>query len=135
MTGRGLDRTTEVIPRRPWKSKSTFASRPNEQKNTGTRRVSARYDAVLPPFMLIVRSYLGWNYKRDKLNGSNQFLQDICGFLRKSAVSCENLRFPAKICGFLRRSAVFLRNVEIPTKSDNLQKSATNCEFGSVCPF
>ena len=59
--------------------------------------------------------------KRDKLKGTN-------GFLRKSAVSCENLRF---------------QNAVIPRKSDNLQKSAKICEkvrlwlrlSHLVCPF
>ena len=57
MTGQRFHRTTEVMPRRPWKSKSSFASRPIKiSENTGTQRVRARYDEVLPPFISIVRS-------------------------------------------------------------------------------
>ena len=57
MTGQGFHRTTEVIPRRPWKSKSPFASRTiKTSKNTGTQGVHARYDAVLPPIISIIRS-------------------------------------------------------------------------------
>ena len=45
----------------------------------------------------------------------------------------------AKIYGFLRfsaKSAVFCASEMLfPTKSENLQKSAKICEFGSVCPF
>ena len=52
--------------------------------------------------------------KSHKQNATNRFLQ-------KSAVFCENLRLP---------------NAIIPRKSENLQKSAKICEFGSlVCPF
>ena len=57
MTGRRFHRTTEVIPRRPWKSKSPFAPRLIKITiNKGTRGVRASYDAVLPPFISIVRS-------------------------------------------------------------------------------
>ena len=50
--------TTEMIPRRPLKSESPFASRPItiRRKDIGTQRKRARYDAVLPPFISIVRS-------------------------------------------------------------------------------
>ena len=55
MTGRRFRRTTEAIPRRPWKSTSAFASRPIEiSKNTGTQRARARYDLYGP---LVVQSY------------------------------------------------------------------------------
>ena len=57
MTGRRFHRITEVIPRRPWKSKSPFASRPIKISiNKGTRGLHARYDRVLPPFIHIVGS-------------------------------------------------------------------------------
>ena len=57
MTGRRFHRTTEMIPHRPWKAKSPFASRPIKISiNKGTRGVRARYDAVLLPFISIVRS-------------------------------------------------------------------------------
>ena len=53
MTARRFHRTMEVIPRRPWKSKSPFASRPIKTSiNKGTRGVRVRYDTVLPPSML-----------------------------------------------------------------------------------
>ena len=43
MTRRGFHRTTEVIPRRPWKSKSPFASKPIiKSENTGTQAGCAR---------------------------------------------------------------------------------------------
>ena len=61
--------------------------------------------------------------KRDKLNGTKGFLQKSavsCGFLRKSAVSCENLR---------------PRNAVITKKSENLRKSAKNCESRAFVPF
>ena len=58
-----------------------------------------------------------------------------CGFLRKSAVFCENLRFSVKICGFLRFPA--------PSKCWNFQEkgwicenmrfSAKICVLGSLC--
>ena len=47
MIGRRLNRTTEAIPRCPWKAKSAFASRPiriNIMK--ATRRVRTRHDTV-----------------------------------------------------------------------------------------
>ena len=57
MTGRRFHRTTEAIPRRPWKSTSPFASRPMKINiKRGTRGVRARYDVALPPFISIVRS-------------------------------------------------------------------------------
>ena len=57
MTGRRFHRTTEAIPRRPWKAKSPFASRPMKINiKEGTQGVRARYDAVLPPFISFVRS-------------------------------------------------------------------------------
>ena len=53
-------RKTEVIPRRPWKSKSAFASRhitiSRKLKNTRTQGVRARYDALLPPVISIVQA-------------------------------------------------------------------------------
>ena len=59
MTGRRFHRTTEVIPRRPWKSQSRFASRPIQLSiNKGMRgaRARARHDVALPPFISIVPS-------------------------------------------------------------------------------
>ena len=57
MTRRRFHRTTEAIPRRPWKSKSPFASRPMKiNTKEGTRGVRARYDAALPPFISVVRA-------------------------------------------------------------------------------
>ena len=55
--------------------------------------------------------------KRDKLHGTN-------GYLRKSAVFCENLRFPAVFCENLR-----LPNAIIPRKSKNLRKTANSAPF------
>ena len=56
MTGRRFHRTTPAIPRRPWKSKSPFASRPLKTSiKKGTRGVRTRYDTVLPPFISDVR--------------------------------------------------------------------------------
>ena len=47
----------EAIPRRPWKSKNPFASRPMKISiERATQGVRARYDAVLPPFIPVVRS-------------------------------------------------------------------------------
>ena len=60
MTWRRFNRAREVIPRRPWKSKSPFASRPMKTSiNKGTRGVRARYDAVRPPSHgpTVVQSY------------------------------------------------------------------------------
>ena len=55
MTGRRFHRTTEAIPRRPWKSKSPFAFRPMQISiKRWTRGVCARYDAVLPPLISVV---------------------------------------------------------------------------------
>ena len=57
MTGRRFHRTTEAIPRRPWKSKSPFASRPIYISiEKGMRGARARYDTVRLPFISIVRS-------------------------------------------------------------------------------
>ena len=57
MTGRMFHRTKEMIPRRPWKAKSPFASRPIRISiNKGMRGVSVRYVAVLLPFISIIRS-------------------------------------------------------------------------------
>ena len=66
--------------------------------------------------------------KRDKLNGTNQFLQKSavsCGFLRKSAVSS----------GFLRKDAP--PNAVISRKSVNQQKSAKICQkiTANLAPF
>ena len=56
MTGRLFHRTTEVIPRRPWKAKSTFASRPIKMSiKKGTRRVRTRYEKVLLAFISFVQ--------------------------------------------------------------------------------
>ena len=56
MTGRRLHRTTEAIPRRPWKAQSPFASRHIRISiRKGTRGVRTRYDTVLLPFISIVR--------------------------------------------------------------------------------
>ena len=53
MTGRRFHRIMEAIPRRPWKSKIPFAPRPIKTSiNKGTQG----YDAVLPPFISVVRS-------------------------------------------------------------------------------
>ena len=50
-------RTTEVIPRRPWKSKSPLCSRPIRTSiSKGTQGVRARDDAILLPFISILRS-------------------------------------------------------------------------------
>ena len=58
MTGQRFHRTAEVIPRRPWKSKSPFASRPIRTSRNKGQGVRTRYDAaaVLLPFISIVRS-------------------------------------------------------------------------------
>ena len=57
MTGRRFHRTTEAIPRRPWKAKSPFASKPTKISiNWGTQGVRTRYGTVLLPFIPIVRS-------------------------------------------------------------------------------
>ena len=54
MTGRGFHRTTEAIPRRPWKAKRFFVSGPIKTSiKKGTRGVHTRYDAVLLPFISI----------------------------------------------------------------------------------
>ena len=56
MTGRRFHRTMEMIPARPWKSKSPSVSTPiNKVQNKGTQGVRARYGAELPPFISIVR--------------------------------------------------------------------------------
>ena len=56
MTGRGFHCTTEAIPRRPWKAKTSFASGPVKISiKKGTRGVHTRYDTVLLPFISIVR--------------------------------------------------------------------------------
>ena len=63
MTGRRFHCTTEVIPCRPWKSKSPFASRPIKISiKRGTRGVRVRYDAYFPHSFLsygppVVQSY------------------------------------------------------------------------------
>ena len=57
-TGRRFHRTTEVIPRRSWKSKSPLASRHTKtSKNTGTQEVRARGTTrhFLHSFVSIVR--------------------------------------------------------------------------------
>ena len=57
MTGQRLQRTTEAIPRRPWKSKRSFVSKPMKTgKNKGTQGVHVRYDTVVPPLIYIVWS-------------------------------------------------------------------------------
>ena len=67
MTGQKFHRATDMIPRRPWKPKSPFASTPTKiNRSTGTQRVRARCDAVLPPFIPsygppVVQSY--WSPK------------------------------------------------------------------------
>ena len=54
MTGRGFHRTTEAIPRRPWKAKRFFVSRPIKTSiKKGTRGVHTRYDTALLPFISI----------------------------------------------------------------------------------
>ena len=56
MTGRRFHHTTEVIPSRPWKAKSPFASRPMKISiKKGMWGVRTRYDTVLLPFISIVR--------------------------------------------------------------------------------
>ena len=80
--------------------------------------------------LAILGEKLRGGIKKDKLNGTN-------GFLQKSAV----LRFSSKIRGFLRLVLRNLRlqNAVIPRKAKNCKnqrKSAKkNCEFGSFCPF
>ena len=54
--------------------------------------------------------------KRDKLNGTNRFLQN----LRFPAVFCESLRFPAVFCENLHFQMLYFPG--------NLQKSAKICE-------
>ena len=71
------------------------------------------------------------NVIREELKGTNSMGQPgFCKNLRVSAVFCESLRFLAVFCKNLR-----FRNAVIPSKSENLQNSAKNCKFGSVCPF
>ena len=66
------------------------------------------------------------------INGTKGFPQN----LRLAAVFCENLRFPAVFFENLRlRSAVVFRKKRFQEKNEKLQKSAKNCEFGSVCAF
>ena len=91
MTARRFHRATEVIPRRPWKSTSPFASGPIEiSKNTKTQRVHARYDAVFPSFISIVRSpgrpvilvSDSWARKKKKNNKQKihgHFSDGLCG--------------------------------------------------------
>ena len=55
MTGRGFHRTTEVIPRRPWKSKSPFASRPI--KISKTTRTQGRARGTTRHFLQAFPSY------------------------------------------------------------------------------
>ena len=56
MTGRRVQCTMEVLPARPWQSKTFFVSNPMKiSTNKGMRGVRARYDAVLPPNISIVR--------------------------------------------------------------------------------
>ena len=56
MTVRRFHRTTEANPRRPWKAKNPFASRPIKVSiNKGTRGVRTRYDTVPLPFISIAR--------------------------------------------------------------------------------
>ena len=53
---RRFHRTTEAIPRRPWKAEPFFASRPIKISiKKGTRGVRTRYDTVLLPFISTVR--------------------------------------------------------------------------------
>ena len=57
MTGQRFHRTTEAIPRHSWKSKSIFVSRPIKvSTDKGGAKGAPRFDAVLPPFISIVRS-------------------------------------------------------------------------------
>ena len=56
MTGRRFHRTMEMIPARPWQSKSPSASTLIKQcTNKGTQGVQARYGTELPPFISIVQ--------------------------------------------------------------------------------
>ena len=56
MTGRRFHRTTEAIPRRPWKARSPFASRPIRISiKKGTRGMRTTYNTVLRPYISIVR--------------------------------------------------------------------------------
>ena len=56
MTGRRFHRTMEMIPARPWQSKSPSVSTPIKQSTKqGNARVRARYGAELPPFISTVR--------------------------------------------------------------------------------
>ena len=59
---------------------------------------------------------------RDKLHGTNGFLRKICGCLRKSAVSCRNLR---------------LRNAVLPRKTKNLpnQRKSAKKKTANLAPF
>ena len=56
VTGRRFYRTTEAIPRRPWKAKRPFTSRPCKKGiEKGTRGVRVRHGMVLLPFSSIVQ--------------------------------------------------------------------------------
>ena len=55
MTGRRFHRTTEVMQRCPWKSKSPLLPDLLNEAYTTGRGARTRYDAVLPPFISIVR--------------------------------------------------------------------------------
>ena len=56
MSGRRFHCTTEAIPRRPWKAKSPFASKPCQVNiKKGTRGVRTRYNTVRLPLISLLR--------------------------------------------------------------------------------
>ena len=90
MTGRRFHRTTEALPRRPWKAKRFFASRPIKISiKKGTRGVRTRYDTVLFPFISIVprsSSHVGpriclliWLRTRARLRGALSSFKHLLG--------------------------------------------------------
>ena len=105
MAGRRSLSRTEVIPRRPWKSKSPFASRPMKR---------ARHDAVLLPFISIVpstgrpvisaaeKTAFFWDFKMHFSDFGVSWVCNRSGVLASLELSCTRKFIPIRIVwGFL----------------------------------
>ena len=100
----GSHSTGAEMPKSQPRNRSTFKSQTTSRASN--RRRSMQSQPKSPPW--------GGIKKRDKLNGTNRFL-------RKPAVSCENLRLP---------NAIITRNSGTSAKiSENLRKTANLAPF------
>ena len=128
MTGRRFHRITELIPCRPWKSKSPFASRPMKINiRKGTRGVRATYDEVLPPYISVV-----WSPGRPVLSLPDN--SDPEAALRSAPRDRGALRSAPETA---LEGALLFRHRDNPTRalSGALLRAGSGGEFSNFPPF